>query len=97
LQTKDGITFFPDSLLVAELWITTITVFGYNKEGKKTNAVFWTKEKIAPIMYKWKARNVSGLEGFTESTLFTDNRDRAHDRTRLVKNNLLKEGHSTKE
>jgi hypothetical protein len=92
-QTKDGITFFPDSL-VAELWITSIAVFGFTTEVKKINVLFSANEKIAPTTAEWKARDVSGIVGFSESTLFTDDDDGAHDRFRTAKNKLLKEGHS---
>jgi hypothetical protein len=81
--------FLPDSVMT-ELWLASITVFGFTK--KVIPVVFAKTDKIAPTTTAWKERDTAQAKGFTKDDLFKEGSDSAHDLCRATKNKLLKEG-----
>ena len=81
--------FLPDSVMT-ELWLASITVFGFTK--KVIPVVFAKTDKIAPTTTAWKERDTAQVKGFTKDDLFKEGSDSAHDLCRATKNKLLKDG-----
>lgn len=81
------------SLIIAELWIASMCLFGDTTTIVTRSIVFDATTEPTPVTVAWKIRDTEDVVAFTPDTIFCEGNEGAHDLCRSVKNQFLKQGH----